>query len=201
MPYDTNVLGWMTESELKIIESLAKEVPPNGIIVEVGSMFGRSAICWASSAPSSTVYCIDFFYENFKSTHAMDVDHCILNRFPLSGKEYNIKSEFIKNIKHLSNICMIQGKSPEEFPVIDKEIDLFFLDAAHSNPSDWDNLCYFAPLVREGGIICGHDYHPECPDIIENVNRISKQLNVPVVRFSDSSLWYFKIENKIEKLL
>jgi predicted O-methyltransferase YrrM len=201
MPYNTDVLGWMTEIELKIIESLAKEVPPNGLIVEVGSMFGRSAICWASTASSSDVYCIDFFYENFKSTHSIPDDHCIENRFPLSDKEYNIKHEFISNTKHLPNIHMIQGESPKDFPEINKEIDLFFLDAAHSNPSDWDNLCYFVPLIRSGGMICGHDYSIDYPDVMRNVNEISKQLKLPVVRFSDSSIWCIRIINKIEKLL
>ena len=41
MAYNKDILGWMTEHELQIIEKLAQRVPNEGLIVEVGSMFGR----------------------------------------------------------------------------------------------------------------------------------------------------------------
>jgi len=70
MPYKTDILGWMVESELKVLETIAKQVPVNGNIVEVGSMFGRSAVCFAMSAdPSVTINCIDYFPTDMRQQH------------------------------------------------------------------------------------------------------------------------------------
>ena len=71
MPYNKNILGHMYEHELKVIEKWALTVPAGGVIVEIGSFFGRSAICWAMSAdPSVKIYCGDcwpesLFVENY----------------------------------------------------------------------------------------------------------------------------------------
>ena len=48
-----DILGWMTEGDLNVISELALRVPENSTIVEVGSMFGRSAACWATHAPKT----------------------------------------------------------------------------------------------------------------------------------------------------
>jgi len=60
MAYNLSIPGQITERELWAIETLAKFVPPGGIIVEVGSFLGLSSCAWAKSVhPSVTVYCID----------------------------------------------------------------------------------------------------------------------------------------------
>lgn len=61
MPYDLSIIGHMVEPELKIIESWASNVPKNGV-VEIGSFFGRNAVCWALTAdPSVKIFCGDMF--------------------------------------------------------------------------------------------------------------------------------------------
>lgn len=200
MPYNIDILGWMTELELQIIEQLAKRVPNSGLIVEVGSMFGRSAVCWALSSPSSEVYCIDLFYEKYTSRHLFSDEVCNKHKFPQSDKEYDIYSEFKKNTADLSNVHMIRGNSPMDAPKFNRDIDLFFLDAAHTNPSDWDNLRYFVPLIKAGGILSGHDYSESFPNVVDNVNRISLQIGVPIETFKGSSLWCITLPKKIDNL-
>ena len=200
MAYNKDILGWMTEHELQIIEKLAQRVPNEGLIVEVGSMFGRSSICWALSSPGSDVYCIDIF-EMYKPWHNIPEETCKHNMFPVPGKVYNTYSEFKKNTDNIPNIHMIRGCSPQDVPQFNKEIDLFFLDAAHSNPTDWENLSYFVPLIRSGGVLCGHDYSEFFPDVVDNVNRISLQAGIPVETFEGSSLWSITLSKKIDKLI
>ena len=98
---------------------------------------------------------------------------------------------------------MIEGESPiVDYP--GKEIDVFFLDAQHSNPSDWNNLCHFIPLVKTGGIVCGHDFpfdyvHDVFPDVTKNVKRLEKIIGVPVTTFEGTSIWMFRLPKKITK--
>ena len=40
----------------------------------------------------------------------------------------------------------------------DEELDLVFIDADHSYESVKEDILLWQPKVREGGIICGHDY-------------------------------------------
>ena len=197
MSYDKNIIGWMIESELTVLEKLAQTVPEHGTIVEVGSMFGRSAVCLAMSAPTSTVYCIDIF-DDTPIVYNNDLQDLYDHKFPVKDKLYNLKEEFIKNTKNISNIVAIKGFSPN-INYNGGEIDLFFLDAAHSNPSDWNNLCHFIPMIKLGGIVCGHDYLLQFPDVIKNVKILEKFFNTTVTLYDDSSIWSFKLPRKISK--
>jgi hypothetical protein len=63
-PFDLSIPGWMQPSELKVISHIAKHVPENGNILEIGSFLGRSTTAIARSAPASTsIHCIDLFPE------------------------------------------------------------------------------------------------------------------------------------------
>lgn len=186
-----NVLGWMTNQELSVLNKISKLIPDDGVIVEVGSMFGRSACVWASSKPLGKIYCIDIFYEKYDVTHNIPTEICLEHSFPLNGQSFNILEEFQKNTKNFPNINMIRGCSP--FVKYDgPPIDLFFLDASHTNPNDWENIEYFLPLIKDGGIISGHDYIPDVfPDVVENVKRLEKMFNTEVTLYTNTSIWSF----------
>ncbi len=48
--------------------------------------------------------------------------------------------------------------------------DFIFIDAAHSYGAVRDDIRHWAPKVREGGWLGGHDYHPKFPGVIQAVN-------------------------------
>ena len=55
-----SIPGHMDATELDRLASLARRVPPNGCIVEIGSLFGQSSWVLAKNAPlSMTAYCLD----------------------------------------------------------------------------------------------------------------------------------------------
>lgn len=168
--YDLNIDGFMQEGELIQITKWAEQVPKDGIIVEVGSFKGRSAYAWAMSCdPSVTVYCLD----------------------------KNITTELVANTNDISNIITIEAIVPYNMGSwVDQPIDLFFLDGRHQNPFDIDTINYFLPLIKKGGILCGHDYYPiekHTPDIIDNVRALEERLNQQVVHPSGTSLWMFTV--------
>ena len=62
MPYNLRIPGWMPEGELKVLEQVARVVPMNGRVVEVGPFLGRSSWCWAKSVhPSVKITCLDIW--------------------------------------------------------------------------------------------------------------------------------------------
>lgn len=203
MGYRTDILGWMTENELQTLEKIAQAVPLNGNIVEVGSMFGRSAVCWAMSAdPSVKIVCIDWFQTDMVQHHNVDDDICLIHSFPLSGAVYNVEEAFIKHTKDFPNIKMLKGHSPTALgSYVPDPIDLFFLDAAHTNPSDWENLCYFIPFIKEGGLICGHDYGNECPHVAANVAKLERILGTTVTLHPGGLLWSIRVDKKINVMV
>jgi predicted O-methyltransferase YrrM len=172
MSYNLEVEGWMNEEELQIIERMAGYVPADGVIVEVGSWLGRSAVAWATSAdPSVTVYCFDPF-----------------RRW----------DEFVKNTEQFPNIIPVKGLVPSESTYEDpRKIDMFFIDASHSNPNDWDIILHFLPFIKPGGYILGHDYTPyyrtngpDYPDVNLNVHRLEEIFDLKVK--VNNRLWWFK---------
>jgi len=178
MPYDLSVPGNMLQEELEQIEYLASLVPENGSIVEIGSLFGRSAVAWAKSChPSVNVYCVDMFHNIMKNP------------------SYSFYEEFLKHTQHIPNIIPIRAISPYIFEtkLPDIQFDLVFLDAIHRNPFDIDNIRYFLPKIKSGGILCGHDYDPGWPDVVENVQLLEKELGVAAQITPQTTLWRFDI--------
>lgn len=197
MPYDNTIIGWMPENDLKALEGLSKHVPENGTIVEVGSYMGRSSVCWAMSAPTSKVVCIDVFYD-FEIPSTVNIpDEVAEQHFnPKYNHYYNIYREFLKNTQNFKNIIPMQGACPE-VTYNDGEIDLLFLDATHSNPSDWEILTDLVPKVKVGGIVSGHDYGHQFPNVVQNVYRLEQILKKPRTLHFETSVWSFKIDRKI----
>lgn len=188
MPYDLAIRGWMGEDELQVIEQLCSKVPVDGIIVEVGCMMGRTTSCIAMSAhPSVKIYSIDLWDGEVIPN---EFDDEIIERyaFPLKTDKNSVKT-FIENTKKFNNVIAIHfphTQIPELNP------DLVFIDASHTNPSDWEIINFWLPKMRRGGILAGHDYGQEFPDVIENVKKLEALLTIPVTLHA-GSLWSFNL--------
>jgi predicted O-methyltransferase YrrM len=202
MPWRNEIPGWMNNVDLQCIESLAAQVPKNGIIVEIGSMFGRSSACWALSAdPSVTVHCIDLFNEVKIFDHGASEEECNEQSYPIPNKIYNAKEEFVKHTHDIPNIVAIEGRSPQDVIWNQNEIDILFIDAEHKNPSDWENIKFFAPFVKVGGLICGHDYNSAFPDILENVQRLEELTGNKVDLRNSENIWTIEVSRKINNVI
>jgi hypothetical protein len=167
MAYNLNIPGQIVEIELRAIESVALLVPENGVVVEVGSLFGRSSWAWAKSVqPSVQVYCIDPWINNPGIKPIED--------------RFNIKfglEQFKEYTADCHNIIPLQGHSPSDFKHWDIPIDLYFEDAVHQNPVFSNNINFWTSHLKPDGIICGHDYGNDFPDIISEVNKLAVELN------------------------
>ena len=169
MPINLDIPRTMTFEGLTWLERLAKEVPEDGVIVEVGPLYGSSTWTLAQSAhPSVTVYSIDTWER---------APWIIKNvEEKLGAPAFSIDA-FKSNVDDCPNVVPIQGFSPDVVSDWDKPIDLYFDDAAHRNPDFANNLNFFNQHVKPDGVLCGDDYALGSPDIVREVDALGAQWN------------------------
>lgn len=186
-----SIPGFTSERELDIIYEWAKMVPENGVILEIGSFFGRSAIALAEGAPSAKVYCIDLF-DTFVNTEFTS-DHPGGDFWQI-GKTYNKVTEFAEFTKGYNIIPLKLPANRKVYPYENEDIDLLFLDGSHKNPSDMLYLTYFKEFLKKDALICGHDYADEYPDVIRNVKNLEKNYKTKATFYEGCSLWSIRIK-------
>lgn len=184
-----DIFGFFSDGELEQVATWAKEVPANGVIVEVGSFFGKSSVGWATACdPTVTVYCIDRFEEL-----SIEFIQSLPKNIPINNGKYNPFEVFKNNTKDIKNIYPIKASSIKELPNIFDKIDIFFIDAEHKNPSDIEYILHFTKFIKPGGLICGHDLGTTFPDVRVNVTILEKLYKKKVQRYHNSSLWSIRI--------
>ena len=174
--YDLSIPGWANEKQLKEIERLAKLVPRNGRIVEVGAYLGRSSYAWAKSChPTVKVYCIDHW-----SGWTLDKKNFNESIVPPIGWTPNLACTielFKKYTKTCKNIVPIRAYSP----YIKWEnglVDLVYIDDGHEYENTKANIDFWYKKIKKGGILCGDDYSPYWSGVIKAVDEIARELNV-----------------------
>lgn len=180
----------MTEEQLKEIEKLAKLVPRNGKIVEVGSYLGRSSYAWAKSChPSVSVFCIDHWSGWVLSES--DFNNTITQPEGWKPGLACSLENFKKYTKKCKNIIPIKAYSP--FIEWKKgSIDLVFIDDGHEYENTLANIYFWKSKLKNGGILCGDDYSSYWPDVIKAVNEITMQLKKEV-KHNVTHFWQIEI--------
>jgi hypothetical protein len=189
------VPGFTNRKELDIIYEWAKTVPENGTIVEIGSLFGRTAVAFAEGAhPSVNIYAIDFFDGTWDNLYANSKTDPI--GFWEKGKLYNKGDEFKKfTTEHKNIIPLTLGNDEQVYEYNLEPIDVLFIDASHTNPNDLDNILYFKKFLKKNSLICGHDYNKLMyPDIVQNVQLLEETYNTTAIFYKGSSMWAIRIK-------
>jgi predicted O-methyltransferase YrrM len=137
----TEVEGWLGPVEGNTLFNYAKE-KRRGVIVDIGTYKGKSAICMASALKQigrGKVYTIDEKeYEGFKE---------------------NIKKSGVEDY-----VVQIIGKSSEI--KWDKPIKLLFIDGSHEYANVKADFEHFSPFIVKGGVVVFHDSdNDEYPDV------------------------------------
>lgn len=176
-----DIPGQMSEEELAFIARLAKRVPVGGRVLELGSLFGRSSWTWAKNVDqTATIFCVDP-WKNESWIAALEKQY---------GTIYSIDT-FHKNTAEFTNIVALPGYSPNDLTDWNLPLDVYFDDSVHTNPTFRENLDFWISHVKPGGILCGHDYSPQFPDIVSEVQALVVRLGA---RFEVvGSLWMIEL--------
>ncbi|MFH1308286.1 MAG: class I SAM-dependent methyltransferase [archaeon] len=140
------VEGWLNNNEAELLFNLAKNVK-NGVIVEIGSYKGKSALALGRGAKVK-VYTVDCDKSNLKELND------------------NIKKAKLKNIISISKY------SKEAAESFNDKIGMLFIDGNHSYESISEDFLSWKDKVISGGIIAFHDVHYSWNDVTKFVREI-----------------------------
>jgi predicted O-methyltransferase YrrM len=147
------ISGWMSETELAFLHTIARSITSGGKVVEIGSWKGRStvAICEALKQKAEiNFYAVDTFEgdpEIWKDGHKEEIkDNAVYQEFQENTADY----KFLKTIRTTSS------EASQQFA--DESLDWVFIDADHSYDSVCKDVRLWFPKLKYGGLISGHDY-------------------------------------------
>ncbi len=132
-----DALGGLTQEELSAVCSLAKEAE-GGLIVEVGTLFGFTALAMKKAAPNARVVAVDNF---------------CWNPFGLPPDRHE---QFTRTILEGSGVELIRASSSEWRQSLKEVPAMVFFDADHRYETVKEELEW----AKQAGIkiISGHDY-------------------------------------------
>lgn len=94
---------------------------------------------------------------------------------PIASKENTIKN--LQNFKN--KIVILTGNSFEMYKNIkDEELDFVYIDAGHSYEGVQKDIKNYYPKVKNGGLVCGHDYNKKHEKLIKAVNDYFGEENI-----------------------
>jgi hypothetical protein len=115
-------------------------------------------------------------------------------------KNFDQLNEFRKNTSEFKNINIICKNSVDDDLWTGGPIDILFIDEDHSFSGTQRALNYWAPFVREGGLICGHDWGPDFQGLVDAVKAYTTPRNLSVILFEFSSVWMISSDKRSKKL-
>lgn len=156
------IFGWMPENELAW---LATQAAVYKDIVEIGSFMGRSTRALADNT-QGTVTAVDTWNGSDEDQH----------RELLKDKGPNwLFKEFLRNMSGLDNINVLRNPSLETargLLIENAQFDFIFIDASHDYDNVKADILAWGPLLKEGGTLCGHDFHTGAPGVMQAVDEL-----------------------------
>lgn len=148
--------GWMSPACLKW---LAEQVSECERVVELGTFRGRSAVAILDNSDAH-LWCVDTW--NYK----------ICTEKTLRIFEHNI----IGQEDRVTIMQMTTHKAARE--LAGKQFDMVFLDAAHAYHMVKQDILDWLPLVKSGGLLCGHDYGTKSVGVAQAVDELISHFEV-----------------------
>lgn len=166
------VLGWFEPLESLLLLRASAVLPPESVVVEIGSFCGKSTRWLATGCAysESSLTCIDTFESSEDgvpdnpnlsgSSGSLE----ILRRFQGKGGTlplfinnliYSLPPDIVDRIQVMKTTSEEAGKNWNK-----SKIDLLFLDGDHSRARQ--DLELWIPHLADHGMICLHDSSPKC---------------------------------------
>lgn len=166
------IAGWMEPQEL---EWLADQASKHKRIVEIGCYRGRS-LCALSEHTSGEVWAVDRWGSG--EIYPNHIDGAEAYRACMK----NIADLELKNV----HVCVMDSLSAARTFHVFGKFDMIFIDADHRYEEIKADILAWAPLLAEGGLLCGHDYNnAEWPGVVRAVDEL-----IPERKIATGYIWY-----------
>lgn len=144
--FPSDITGYTSSTEGKLLYKLAQEKPHLGSVVELGTFHGRSAVCLAQGS------------QKVNGGKVFTIDNFIGDKYV--GIRSDFYPEFMKNIKRWQlegEIEALRGDTIKIAKKWKKPIRLLFIDADHSYKRVALEVDAWGKYIAPGGIIAFHD--------------------------------------------
>jgi predicted O-methyltransferase YrrM len=159
--------GFMHPIELEYLASIAEKATD---IVEIGSWCGRSARAFADNTPGK-VWAVDTWADNAYGSAPAEIT-CKPGWLMDGFARYH--SDTIG-----SKVIRVRASSLEGSRILDyKRFDVIFIDAGHNYEDVRTDLLAWIPLLKDDGILCGHDYADYHPGVMKAVDEFVPKFRV-----------------------
>jgi predicted O-methyltransferase YrrM len=173
--------GWMADDELIW---LAEQAAWADSIIEVGSWKGRSTLALAANTPGH-VWAVDHWQGTPGDAHLAEVDR-------LGGPD-GLYQAFCANLQPWlakGKVTVLRMNAPDAVSQFRPgSVDLVFIDAGHVYADVKRDIETYRPLVKQGGILCGHDY--ACPSHRGVQDAVDELF--PTVNRAGLSIWWVRL--------
>ena len=181
---NANIPGWIRPEELVILSTLAKFVPSNGSILEVGCFLGRSTVALYNGKDLSvSLSVVDTFgglSGNFNGAGDIDMFNAAKDIAATDGWQAAFKFCIGEDIYNDINVYASTSK---EF-VKNKTYNLTFIDASHYYEDVRNDLKKFASDTE---LLVGDDFSFGYPGVSQALNQFRNERTLVV--FEDTKLW------------
>jgi hypothetical protein len=186
-----DIPGFFSSGDYQAVESIVRELPASGNLIEVGSLLGRSTTAWAEALRAAgkdfRILAIDSFTSVYRTyADALEGDPELIAQ--VLGPEHSQEALFADFTAPYPNISYVKARFSTSF-VWNRPLHCVFEDSDHADATLREALPFWFGKLASGGILCGHDYHETSPDVIRNVHLIADKLGLPVGLYPDSSIW------------
>lgn len=165
-----HVEGQITNADVEAFRQIIHKMPKHFKMVELGSLYGASAVTFALLAyemgKTCDILCIDIF----ASPEQMET--------------------FIQNTMDFSNITYRAEAFTSLFAYDGGPIDLYFDDASHLEMPTYKQLVHWSQHAKN---IAVHDYSAVWEGNIAAVDRFASERAMTVQKFADSSVVFMEI--------
>jgi hypothetical protein len=196
--------GYFYQQDYLAITEIARLLPDEGSLVEIGCLFGKSAACWSTIlkqlGKNYKIYTLDRF-TTINSTFITDGRYQRLSGNknlirPYIMAEMNQEEMARQLLSNYDNVTVINydifKNHPSELNI--DNIHCVFEDANHRSVGVRRSFVDWYPLVTPNGIYSGHDYDDTDQfDVKRETDLIAKEQKISVVvPNADSTVYYIQ---------
>lgn len=182
--------GFMSDIEL---EWLAIQATKYKKIIEVGSWLGKSTRALADNIKDGIVVAVDHWKgsegerDTFHQGASWGEGDWAYYTFMQNNYQHVFAGTILPLRMHSRNAAALLKQKGFK-------ADLIFLDGGHTEPEVEEDIKLWMPLLKDGGILCGHDYYFEnaWPGVKAAVDKLTRVKIVP-----NASIWW-KMVGKLD---
>jgi predicted O-methyltransferase YrrM len=152
-----------SKRELKYLSHCMQDIREGGIVVELGSYKGESAMALGHGikkyGKNAKLFCVDPFVPVKLSENPSKGE----KKFNKNLRKYNMRLIFEKNMAKYPHSTLQEKSEDAHVRFQFTPIDFIYIDAEHTFKAVLNDIRKWINHINIGGVMCGHDYN--LPDV------------------------------------